>query len=172
MITRQMLENANKVVYLAEQYPEHNLTQLISLLQLPAIDINNAVWAAIDMGWLTEPDKKTKRVEVLQRPEPYYFGESVDDLQDILLYAFERLGKQETDLEEYSLSQWVQGYPSHDVLIAMRLLLDGKKLHEYMIEDGENNYTFYTLYENKDKVWGSKQFKQNPLNRNKPGKRK
>ena len=34
---------------------------------------------------------------------------------------------------------------------------------EYEIEDGENKYVFYTLYQNRDKLWGRKQFKADPL---------
>lgn len=163
MTTQKMLQNANKVVYLASQFPDHTLTQLIGLLQMPSIDINTAIWKAIELGWLSKPDSETGHIKVLQKPERWYFGEDIDDLQTTLLYAFEELATQETDMEEYSINAWLNGYPTHDFLVAMRVLIEDKQLHEYVIEDGKNKYTFYTLYRNKDKLWGRKQFKSDPL---------
>lgn len=163
MITTKMLKNANKVAYLVEQYPEHKISQTIALLAMPSIEINTAIWAATELNFITAPDKATEKVALATPPETWQFGHEVEDLRETLLYSFEQIAKKEIDLEEYQLSEWTSGYPSHDIIIAMKLLLNGNQLHEYVLEDGENNYTFYTLYENRDKLWGRKAFKKDPL---------
>ena len=65
-------------------------------------------------------------------------------------------------MEETYLSSWTNGYGSHDVLIAMKRLLDGHVLAEYEIEDGDNTYTFYTNYDTREQQYGRKDFKTDP----------
>lgn len=163
MTTQKMLHNANKITYIATQYPQHKVSEVLALLQMPPIDVNTALWLAIELGWLSKPDPETERVEVLNKPDPWEFGTKVDELEAALRYAFEKLADKETDMEEFMLNRWTAGYASHDVLVAMRRLLEDNVLHEYVIEDGDSNYTFYTLYENREHLWGRKQFKKDPL---------
>lgn len=169
-------ENAQKLTYLAQQYPEHDLKGLLGLLVMPPINMNTAIWKAVEHGWLAEPDKKTGEVKVLATPEHWEFGELVENLMDLLVYAFTALAKQETDLEDFDVSHWTQGYPSHDVLVAMKRLLDKGILAQYDVDDVEDNgtvntYTFYTLAENAEKQWGRKQFKTDPLANRRKGKK-
>lgn len=172
----RVLENAHKIVYLVKSYPDKPLndridpktkqvveTGLFSMIALPAIDINVAIWTAQEYGWLGEADPKTDTLPLLDLPTEWNFGKAQQDFQDIVLTAFKKLGEKETDLEEFSINQWLGGYPPHDIFVTLKYLLDTNQLAEYVIEDGENTYTFYTLYENKDKVWGRKQFKEDPL---------
>lgn len=163
MKTTRMLENANKVAYIVQQWPEKKLADVVAMLQMPAIEINTALWYAADIGFITEPDKENNSVAVKNLPETWQFGERVDTLIDMLRFAFEQLEKKETDLEENYMSNWTVGYASHDVIIAMRRLQEEDEIVDYHIEDGENTYTFYTLSRNKDKLWGRKQFKSDPL---------
>lgn len=157
------IENAHKITFLVETYPEHTLPQIIELLQMPAIDINAATWYAQEEGWLSEVDPETNMVSLTFKEHRYDFGHSVDDLEAKLLFCFEKLAAKETDLEENYLSNWTLGYPSHDVLIALKDLETDKLLAQYQIEDGENKYVFFTLYSNRKKLWGQAQFKTNPL---------
>lgn len=166
MKANKMLNNANKVAYLVQQYPEHKLEQIVALLGMPAIDINTAVWYAVEVGFITEPNKETGKIELAKPPKTWDFGPDYDSLEDMMLYAFQKTAKQETDLEEHYVSNWTLGHTSHDVIIAMLRLLEDKKIAKYVIEDGENPYTFYTLYENREKLWGRKQFKHDPLDPN------
>lgn len=159
-----ILENSHKIAYLIQQYPEHKLEQIIGLVQLPAIDINVAIWTAIDNGLISEPDQETGKSTFLKAPKKWQFGDTVDPLKETLIYAFKNLAKKESDIEENYLNGWLQGYTPHDELIAMKQLLNDQVFAEYMIEDGDSQYTFYTLYENRDKLWGRSQFKKDPLN--------
>lgn len=181
MITSKMLEGANKIAFIKQNYPEHKLNDVISLLQMPAIDINTALWAAQELGFVSKPDAETGVFELKTPPEIYDLGKTVRDLQDAIVYSFTELAKKETDLEETYFSQWVQGYDTHDILVAMKELLNDRVMFEYDVNDPEldkkgkpvlnedthepiiNVYTFFTLYENGEQRWGEKQFKRNPI---------
>jgi hypothetical protein len=174
MSTPKMLANANKFTYLAKQYPEKKVADIIAMFHLSPVDVNCALWLALELKWLkvvesTEHDDKTgkdkpvQRFEVIDGPASWDFGPEVAELENSIEYAFEKLNADEKDMEENYLANWITGYPNQDILIAMKHMLEMQILHEYEIEDGENAYIFYTLYENRDKVWGQKQFKTNPL---------
>lgn len=179
MITEKMRHNANKIAFYVQQYPEKKVSEMLAVLELPAIDINTAFWAAQELGWISEPNKEKDSVELLSVPEIWDFGDNVAELEEALLYAFARLATKETDLEEFYISQWTEGYPKQDVLVAIKHLLVERKLAEYEVKDasvdekgnkvykdGEQvmeTYIFYTLYENGEQMWGRKQFKVDPL---------
>lgn len=170
MITEKMTENAHKIAFIKQNYPEHKLNDIINLLQMPAIDINTALWSAQELGFISTPNAETGVLELLSPPETYDFGQTVRDLQSAIVLSFTELAKKETDLEETYFSQWVSGYSTQDVLVAMKDLLNRRVLFEYEIEDKPDKkglepstYTFYTLYENSEQLWGAKQFKKNPI---------
>lgn len=165
VITKKMQRDVNKIVYLAHAYPEHTIVKLIQLLAMPALDINVAVWLAIQQGFLGEINKESGEFPRLQKA-PEEFGPEQEELEHRIIYAFHQIAKEEADLEEQTVTGpmgWLSGYPMHDITISMRRLLDSNQLAEYQIEDGENKYIFYTLAANKDKQWGRKQFKTDPL---------
>lgn len=163
--TKKMLENAHKVTFLIQQYPEHTLEQIISILQLPAIDINSAIWCAVNEGFIEEPGSAGE-LALKTVPKKWNFGNTVDELRDAIAYSFAELATKEKDLEENYLGNWTLGYNSHDVLIAMKQLLNDKVLAEYQLTDPEDlksTYTFYTLWENSEQMWGRKSFKNAPV---------
>lgn len=173
MITKKMLHNANKVGFIVQQYPEHKLAEVIKLMAMPAIDINTAIWAAEELGFIGKPDRETGNLEFLVAPERWDFGPEVTDLQEALVYSFTELAKVEKDLEENYMSSWTQGYPTQDVLVAVKQLLVDRVLAEYEINDvdetgTDNVYIFYTLFENSEQLWGRKEFKKDPID-TKPG---
>jgi len=151
-------QNALKLAYIVSKYPKHNLSQILSLMQLPGIDVNCAVWQAEDMGWLKVPDKD-EPIEIVTLPN-FFFDDEVYDLMENLTFTFRHLANKKQDPNEYFLNQWVGGYPSHDFLIAMQELTDSKTIASYTITDPKDGtYTFYTLSENLGKDWGKSQFK-------------
>lgn len=164
MKSNVMLENANKIAYLISEYPERNLPEIIGLLELPGVEINSAIWLATELGWISEPDKDEGAVRFLEAPKDgWQFGDRINALKDMLVYSFEKLAKKEQDLEENYLSNWTAGYAVQDTMIAVRSLIkQDKLLADYIVEDGENKYTFYTLAVNAEHEWGRKQFKKAP----------
>lgn len=163
MITKQVLQDANKIAYLIKSYPEKTVPEIIGMFQMPAVTINCAIWAAVELGFIEEMDQENQHCKLLKPPSPWDFGKDVQELEDQLTYAFEKLNAEEKDMEENYLASWTRGYFAHDILIATKQLLEDGVLHEYQIEDGDSNYIFYTLTENAGKNWGAKQFKVNPL---------
>ncbi|MGI9028168.1 MAG: hypothetical protein ACR2FM_05020 [Candidatus Saccharimonadales bacterium] len=166
MITDKILNNANKVAFLVNQYPEHTLTQIIGLLTMPSVEINTAIWAATELDFITEVDPKTQKVQLGSKaPKTWQFGEDIDDLMAMIHYAFIQLAKKEQDLEENYVSNWTLGYPAQDVMIALNQLVNSKMLATYKLtdpKDTKSTYTFYSLYEFGEQMWGSKQFKEEP----------
>lgn len=162
MVSSKIKKNAEKLVFLASQYPDHTFNQLLAMFQLPAIDVNTAIWYAVESGWLEDP-KATgmdKTVKVLKRVPVN--DKDVTELEDMIVYGFSKLEDIESDMEENYLTNWLMGYPTHDIFIAMKRLEGRKIIATYDIKDGDSVYTFFTLYWNLDKRWGEKQYRETP----------
>lgn len=163
MITVRMMQNAHKFAYLVNVYPEKEVPKVIDLFRISPVDINCAVWAAMENGIVSAPTPENPFVKLLRAPKEWDFGDDEAELENALLYTFEKLNAEEKDMEENYMHNWSVGYLPQDVLIAVKRLLEKGLLHEYQIEDGESAYIFYTLTKNAGKNWGSKQFKIDPL---------
>lgn len=162
VVTRQ--QNAHKVAYIVKSYPEKSMKEVLALLPLPPLAANAAVWTAVELGLLELEGEGDKRVlKLVKEPEAWNFGENVEALEQDLTYAFKELAKKEIDLEDHYFGNWLLGYAPHDVDVATKHLLDMGILADYHVLDGENDYVFYTLAENRDKEWGRKQFKKEPI---------
>lgn len=179
IISEKMRANAHKIGFYMQQYPDKRMNDVISLLGMPAIFINSAIWKAQGLGFIAEPNKETGEIKFLAEPDGGWdFGEDVADLEAALLYSFATLATREEDLEEYFISQWTTGLMGMDVLVAMKHLLVTKMLYEYELKDQQRDdkghkvwaddevtpvmetYIFYTLFENAEQEWGRKQFKE------------
>lgn len=163
----QMLNVAHKVAFLIEAYPEHTMTEIISLLQMPSVDINAGIWLATELEIIAEPDEKGMPA-LLNKPDEWKFGATVQHLEDQLEFCFLRLERKEADMEEHFLTDWTLGYPPQDIFIALKHLEQLNKVVPYDVVDGENTYVFYTGGANVDKRWGEKQYKESPI----PNKKK
>ena len=172
-LNSDMLHNIHKVVFLANEYPTKTIQKIVELFQVPGITSNVAIWAAIDMGYLTI-EEETGKVTIHKLPEEWEFGPAVDELRQALVYTLHHLARTEQDMEENYLLNWCGGLPNHDILVATRSLLENKVLSTYevinetIIERGvkskkppkviNDTYTFWTLYDNREQLWGRKQF--------------
>lgn len=174
----KILNTAHKITFIMQQYPEKKLPDLLTLLAMPAVDINSGLWAAEDLGYITQPNKKTGELAFKSEPaDGWDFGQSVSDLKGALVYCMGVLARRQSDLEEFFISKWTAGYPVVDVLVAMKSLLVNGHVVEYELQDqrrdekghvmfaeDENtplmdNYIFYTLPENAAHQWGKLSFK-------------
>lgn len=166
-------ENAYKFAYIASKYPKHKLPDVLALFSLPPVDQNLAIWYAERTGLLKVTMEGENKGEITMldslKDMPFtIFGESTMLIKEKLIEALTFLAEKEADIEEISLSQWFAGYHSHDLLIALQLLLSENKIASYILksieqdESGEevpSEYTFYTLYANRGNRWGKKLFK-------------
>jgi hypothetical protein len=160
-----MFNNAMKLTYLVEQYPEHTAGQIFALMIMPPIQINTALWYAIDAGWVSKPDGETGEITLLKKPDAWEFGDVLYSLKHMIEYGFKKMAENETDMEEFGFNSWTEGYASHDIAIATMLLIAEGKLATYRLQDPKDLksiYLYYTLPENRDKLWGRTQFKVQP----------
>lgn len=174
--SKRTRENVCKLMYLAQQYPDHDIVQLSRLFQTSPIDFNVTAWAAQDLGYL-EIDKLNK-VTIKGFPKKEEFGELIDHLLELIPYSLKKINQEEADVEENYFANWTAGYPAHDVMIATKKLLNDGVIASYEVKNKTeikpnreqrrkgakeetvvDTYTFYTLPENADKRWGEKQFK-------------
>lgn len=166
-----------KFVLLVRKYPNRTLNELLDKVDLPSVDLDFLVFNMVNSGIIEEPTQENPVVL-----KPPYNGENIQSYvckelmkdENVLILSIkigmvmEFIAKTaEADIVENTMKMWLRGYPSLDQLAALTLLVETNKMAEYEIEDGENKYLFYTLYENKDKLWGRKQFKKDPLKTNK-----
>lgn len=189
-VSTKALNNAHKIAFVMKHYPEKKLPDMITLLELPAIDINSAIWLAEAKGYISHPDQEKGMLQYLADPEDGWdFGQPVNDLRMSIVFCLATLASKETDLEEFFISKWTMGYPVIDVLVSMKSLLVEGTLGEYEIKDHRvdekgnqmfaedevtpimDNYIFYTLAENVDKRWGEKDFKKLPDQKSFPEER-
>lgn len=160
----KMLENAHKITYLVQQYPDHKLSEITKLLGMPAIEINTGLWYAKDLELIDIPGDDS--ITYIKSPDNWVFGEQVETLMDMLLYALQKTAETERDMEENYISNWTLGYNPQDVMIAINMLVGNGQLGTYTLADPDDLksvYTFYTLAANVDKVWGRKSFKKEPV---------
>lgn len=155
-------QNANKAIFMCSIYPDLPLTKIATMFQLPAIDINSAIWYAIERGWLT--DNGDGVPPTINENVSYDLGEDVEGLQDMILAGLRHVAKVEKDIEEGFLVQWCNGHPGHTLLFAVKDLIRTGQIGTYSVEDLEpegekSTYTFYSLPENVDKQWGKREFK-------------
>lgn len=162
---QKVIENASKIAYIVKEFPEKTLAECIEIWQMPGMHVNTAIWYAVEQGWIAELNKETGKLEFLKAPK-WQFGEVVNDLCEILLFAASRLAQDEIDLEDEQLAHWLVGYAPHDVLVATKWLVETGKLTTYEIADHKDKdsvYTFYSLPENAEHKWGRKMFKEDPI---------
>lgn len=178
----QGLHDVHKLVFLADAFPEKNIRKLVELFEVPPIVSNVAIWRAIDMGYIVI-NPETEKVEIASLPEKWEFGPDIEYLEQALIYTFARLARDESDMDENYLLNWLFGIPVQDQLIATKHLVATHVLATYTVENtttlpaskkakgkgkkGEvvkDVYTFWSLWDNAEQEWGRKQFEdQNRL---------
>jgi len=160
-------ENMHKFVYLANEYKGSKTAQLFKMFSFSLLDFQAAAYLAEDLGYvkIVKKNKADHRFEVVALPEDMNFGTEVRDLINTLTYVFKRLEKDETDLAEWELNSWMEGYPIHDQFIAVKWLLNQGVLGTYEIEISNPKemklpntvHTYYCIAGNEKKHWGEKQ---------------
>jgi len=189
-LNKRIRQNALKVAFIAQTYPEKNIIEISQVFQTSPIEFNAAAWAAQDLGYFTvAPDNSIKLGDIPKNWGELYeldeldeFGELVEHLMVELPYVLKKLNAEEADIEEEYLGNWAAGFPAQDVIIATKLLLAQKKIASYEVKNETHvkpnreqrragveektivdTYVFYTLPENIDKRWGEKQFEDKEL---------
>ena len=167
-LSGKALNDVMKVVFVASQYPDKDIKGVAETFNnMSPIDFNAACWRAQDCGYIFI-DKVTGKIDVLEIPEKWEFGEAVDHLIETTPYVLQKLAAVEADPEENFYANYVAGYVGFDVIIAIKYMLENNIMASYEVkdvsklEDGRevtDTYLFYCLPENVEKRWGENQFK-------------
>lgn len=176
-MSKQLTENALKLAYFIKSYPDiKEIEELRKMFRaLPLLDFNCAAWYAEDQGWIkVDQINKTMETDEADVFEDVDFGENVNHLKELMVYTVGKFAIEEMDVEEELMSSFTSGYEPQDIMIAMKHLLDTGEIKTYRIIDSvvvkkatkkrgaevaESAYDYYTLPENYDKEWGSRDFK-------------
>ena len=92
-------------------------------------------------------------------------SEQLDHIYESVRNVVYYFNEKEMDIEEGLMWQWLNGIRPLMIEFTIDDLVMGNKIAKYDLtdpKDAENVYTFLTLPENKDKQWGTKQFKVAP----------
>lgn len=156
-----VINDAKKVAYLVETYPEKDLDDIVAILSMPNIAKDCALWEAELQGWIAL-DKEKRGIKYLGERKSIVPNEddSTLNIKSRVLYLLRHENGRQYDIDEFTLLSWLTGYLPHDILIAINTMVDDKVIAHYNIVDKENTYDFYTLPENVSNAWGKKNFKK------------
>lgn len=114
------------IPYLLKILDTNELKELVANIDAPALDMNLAIWDAIDAGEI-EIDEDAGTVKLLVTPEP----SSDPDLKHKLLRVVRHYAREEVNVTRGRLNSLVKdpltgkGYPWHEYIMAVWHLIDG-----------------------------------------------
>lgn len=155
-----VLNDARKIAYLAHLYPGKKLSEIMDIMFIPGIARDTALWEAEEQKWVAVDLKKdtVTSLEIVELPDE---DDWLSAIRERIEYLIEHQNAREEDVDEVILLDLLHGYSTHDVLVAINLLLDDGSISNYTVTEGkekENVYTFYCLPEHEGSHWGLKRF--------------
>lgn len=120
------------VAYLLKILNTESLPELTANMDMPALDMNLAIWEAIDRGEIKVDENEQVgehmgSVRLLVEPEP----SSDSELKNKILRVIQHYAREETNVTRGRLNGYVkdpasgQGYPWHEYIMAIQHLIDG-----------------------------------------------
>lgn len=131
------------IPYLLKILDTNELKELVANIDAPALDMNLAIWEAIDRGEI-EIDDNAGTVKLLVTPEP----SSDSDLKHKLLRVIQHYAREEVNVTRGRLNSYVKdpvtgrGYAWHDYLCALQHLIDGGLVVQEIIDVPEATKKF------------------------------
>jgi hypothetical protein len=132
------------VPYLLKILNTESLPELVANIDLPALDMNLAIWESIDRGEI-EVDEPNGTVKLLlAEVEP----SSDPDLKNKVLRVIQHYARENTNVTRGRLNSYVkdpvsgQGHPWHEYVMAVQHLIDGDLVEQEVIEVPEGKKTF------------------------------
>jgi len=123
------------VSYLLKILGTESLPELVANIDLPALDMNLAIWDAIDNKEI-EIDEPNGTVKLLIEPE----SSSDPELKNKVLRVIHHYAREETNVTRGRLNSYVkdpttgQGYPWHEYIMAVQHLIDDRLVSEDIVE--------------------------------------
>lgn len=143
------------------------LSEVVAAMEMPPIDMNLAIWEAIDRGEV-ELDEKKDRITPLKNWTAY---EPDPEMADKLLRVIRHYCANKTNITVGRMNQYMKdpasgrGYPLHEYLMTMQSLIESGQVLEQIVTVPEiknkrpfRRYVFLALPENEDKneEWNAK----------------
>lgn len=131
------------VAYLLKILGTESLPELVANIDLPALDMNLAIWDALDKKEI-EIDETNNTVKLLVEPIP----SSDSELKNKILRVIQHYAREETNVTRGRLNSYIkdptsgQGYPWHEYVMAVQHLIDGGLVSEDVIEVPEAKKRF------------------------------
>lgn len=130
------------VAYLIEALGTNDLKEVVANIDLPPLDMNLAIWEAIDRGEV-EVDEERGTIDVVLDPAP----SSDADLKSKVLRVIQHYARENTNITRGRLNVYIkdpgtgEGYPWHEYVMVLQHLLDGELIEEEVIEVEEKRAT-------------------------------
>lgn len=151
------------ILYLLKTLNTTKLSEVVQVIDLPPLDMNIALWNALDAGEI-EIDEKKDRIKPLQEAEMWH--DPV--LATKLLRAIQQYAKNESNITAGRLNSYMKdptsgkGYPAHEYLMTMQYLIDSGQVVEETISVPKtpkrpfHRFIFLGLPENDNQEWNAR----------------
>jgi hypothetical protein len=127
------------IPYLLQTLKTDKLSELVANIDLPPLDMNLAIWEAVDRGEI-ELDEENDKVQILVKEiQPT----SDQDIRNKILRVIQHYTKNGTNVTRGRLNGQVQDpmtgknfteYPYHEYIMAIQHLIDGELVKQYVVE--------------------------------------
>jgi len=160
-------QTANILAFYSYYHPGETVDEIAIDFKLPAAMIINGLYYGERNGIFTAKKKGTQFKEILVSAVPDNnadFGKDLERVKSNIHEIITNLNSDKSDITDDNLFIWL-GVPFIVAKVALRLLVNEGKIVRYWIrdpKDAKSKYNFYTLTENKDELFGRKQFKRQP----------
>lgn len=157
-------QTANILAYYSYYHPKDNVDIIAADFKVPAALIVNGLFYGEKHGLFTADRTGTFWKDITSVTPPAHtvdFGKDVERIKDMIIETITNLNANKEDIEDTNLFLWI-GAPLIISKVALQLLIDEGKLATYWIrdlKDPKSKYHYHTLAENKDKMFASKNFK-------------
>lgn len=151
------------VLYLLEVLKTKKLSELVAVIDLPPLDMNLAIWEAIDREEI-EIDEQKNRVKALKEAKPWHNPE----LANKLIRVIQHYASNESNITVGRLNSYMKdpvsgaGYPAHEYLMSMQYLIDKGQVVEEVITVPKtpkrpfHRFVFLCLPENPNEEWNAR----------------
>ena len=151
------------ILYLLQVLKTDKLSELVAVIDAPPLDVNLAIWDAIDRGEI-EVDEDKNSVVPLKEAEPW----RDEDLTNKLLRTIQHYVANETNITRGRMNALIKepitekGYGMHDYFMSLQSLVDSGQVIEEVIEVAAtkkrpyHKFVFLCLADNPNEEWNAK----------------
>jgi hypothetical protein len=149
--------------YLVKTVKSNKLSELVACIDAPPLDMNLAMWDAVEAGEIEIDDKKD-RVKLLVEPEAW----RNPDLAHKLIRTIQHYAKNDTNITRGRMNALLKepitniGYPMHEYFMSLEYLIDTGQIVEHVIEVPKmgkrpyHKFVFLCLKGNDNEEWNAK----------------